>query len=138
MKFAYLFDAWYVKRSYRRGNELNDRGEIVLNFKGLEEGAIVCVDGHQCQKDGDNYAIRVEEGERSITIMLPSGHYVPVERVIVKNGIVSPAGFNRDDMILKLAERVQELEAAEAEDRREIQHYNDRKSGKLFLGGTKR
>ena len=146
MKFIRIFGRWFVARENRCG-WMNEHGEIVLCFPGLEPGATVCIDGHPCRTMDEGYVLRVGNGVHEISIMLPDGMVEEVEDVVVDGATVKPVGFSRtikpvgfdpDCFILELAERLQALEAAEAEDRREIQHYNDRKSGKLFLGGTKR
>ena len=138
MRFIRLFGRWYVARNDRRGCEVNDKGEVVLRFPGLVPGATVCIDEHRCRVLGEDFVLGVHDGVHKVSVMLPDGMVEEVEDIIVEGGTVLPGGFNRDDFMLELAERLQALEAAEAEDRDEIQKFNDKKSGKLLLGGTKR
>lgn len=137
MKFIHLFGRWYVARKHRRGRKVNERGEVTLRFKDIPPDVEVCVDGHRCRASEEGFVIRAEDGAHEISIMGPDGTIEEVEDIVIEGGMVKPQGFDTECFLIELAERVQRLEAAEKEDREKIQHYYDRKTGKLFLGGTK-
>ena len=136
MKYFRVFGKWYISPEDRGGCEVTDDGSAALMFDGLEDGAQILVDGRRVRAERGNITLSAKEGSHEITVLLPSGEAQAAEDVLILGGRLLPSGFCRDDFLLELAERVQALEAAEAQDRRALKKINDKNSGKYFLGGT--
>ena len=142
MRYIKLFDRWYVAREDRFGQEVDDAGDVVLVFEDLPTDTVLLLDGHRVRGEGGRYTVNVRDryygGGFVVGLMLPSGREIHAEGLCVVEGVIYPAGFDKDDMLLALAERVAALEEAEARDRAELQAIEDKRKGKYFLGGTKK
>lgn len=137
MKFIRIFDLWYVAPEDRGGLEADEQGMLTLEFEGIETGAVARVNGQLRRLSGTSVVLRAEEGAYSLTLLLSDGRMQVAEDLIVNRGRLIPSGFRRDELLLEIAERLQQLEAAEREDRSLLQRFDDKNKGKYFLGGTK-
>lgn len=138
MRFVNIFGRWYVKPKYRLGKEADEKGRIRLRFAGLDDQARVRVKGRLCNVvDGCAY-IRGEEGDERISVLLPDGTEQEVEPLVYNDGRLEPQREWNERLLFEVALRLQRLEMYEEEDRKKIEKINDRKKGKMFLGGSRK
>jgi hypothetical protein len=142
MRYIKLFDKWYVAREDRFGQEVDDTGDVELVFEDLPTDTVLLLDGQRVRGEDGRYTVNVRDrycgGGFTVGLLLPSGREIDAEGLCVAKGVTFPAGFDKDDLLLALAERVARLEEAEARDRAELQAIEDKSKGKYFLGGTKK
>lgn len=138
MRYIKLFDKWYVAREDRFGQEVDDTGDVELVFEDLPTDTVLLLDGQRVRGEDGRFTFAAANGWHELILMLPDGKIECAESIDVSGNIARPSGFDRDDLLLALAERVAQLEEAEARDREALQAIEDKSKGKYFLGGTKK